>query len=372
MRDRVQHPDTGLELDFGQEDFGGPAEAEVIAEWRRWRETRSTRQGEFICWRHRNHERPWLYLQLRGTQVVAAHWPGTDLAGTHEITHGMSDEHKRQVEYLRIAGEAAGFTVGTEVSLPTRVRSDAVIYGPSVQMGVEVQRSPLTPTEAKRRTTLARRAGVQPVWFSDAGSDPSWFGAVPGVRMSSEVQWNAVPERRSVAVVSGVRVIVPRRCQNILDARCPQRRYGCNAWHATHEVRMRTFADDLAEMVPAGVLVPILFRRLSNPKLTDVLIVSAHDKARYEAMIHESADVPLRPAKPRVRQPGRTACEAQARTVGAIQQPVLDPEPSVLRPAEGCAQYFGAPKAYCGALPTRRYLMGPRCAEHAPYTVRSA
>jgi len=359
------HSDTGLKLDFGREDFGGASEAQVIADWRLWRETRSARRGEFICWRHREHERPWLYLQLRGSQVVASHWPGTELAGTHEIAHGMSDEHKRQVEYLQIAGEAAGFEVSTEVSLPTRVRSDAVIYGSAVQMGVEVQRSPLTPTEAKRRTTLARRAGVQPVWFSDSGGDPSWFGIVPGVRMNPQVPWTSLPRRRSVPIVSGLRVIIPRLCRNISNSQCPRSRYGCNAWHPTHEVPDPAFlADDLAEMFPAGQLVPMLFRRLSNPKLTDVLIVSANDKARYEAMTHESADVPLRPAKPRIRQPSRMTCAAQGRTIGA-----MIPSPAQ-RPAGGCNMYFGALKAYCGAQPTRRYLIGPRCAEHAPSTFR--
>src|SRR5262245_50589859 len=137
MRDFVFHSPTGLMLDFSHVDFGGEAQAEVIAAWMlRGKADR----GEFICQEHRERENPSLYLRRNGSALVAAHWPGSLLHGTHEITHGVSDEHKRQVEYISRAGQAAGYEVKSEVSLPTKVRSDAVIYGP-VTTGVEVQRS---------------------------------------------------------------------------------------------------------------------------------------------------------------------------------------------------------------------------------------
>ena len=75
------------------------------------------------------------------------------LADSHEIVHGVSDEHRRQVDYVEGAGQSAGFEVKREVALATRVRSDAVIFGSQVQMGVEVQRSGLTATAAKARAT---------------------------------------------------------------------------------------------------------------------------------------------------------------------------------------------------------------------------
>lgn len=208
MRDLVLHSLSGLILDFAEDDFGGAEQAAIIQAWRD-RGHKPEFMGEFICCLHKDHEVPWLYLRQRGGLVIAAHYPHSGLAGSHEIVHGVSDEHKRQVDYMQRAGESVGFQVKREVTLVTRVRSDAVIYGSQVQMGVEVQRSGLTARAAKARTTQARYAGVEPVWFSDSHSDPKWLGHVLGVRMNPEVAWDTLPGQRSVTVVSGVRVLVP-------------------------------------------------------------------------------------------------------------------------------------------------------------------
>lgn len=306
MRDLVLHRPTGLKLDFAADDLGGERQAAVIDEWRRGHRFG---KGEFICWTHRAHEKPWLYLQTRGDLLVACHWPGSALDGSHEISHGVSDEHKRQVEYILRAGSDAGYDVKSEVRLPTKVRSDGAIYGPTV-MGVEAQRSAITARDAKARTTKARRAGVLPIWFSDSLSDPAWLGSVPGVRMN-EQQWDTVPRARSVTVVSGTRIIVPRKCWNIPNSPCPNRRRGCNEWHPTHEPRLGTTVDDLAAMVPAGELVPILFKKLSG-RGEHVFIVSRNDKARYEALVGAPADLPLRQQARSARAGGRRGCSADA------------------------------------------------------------
>lgn len=109
MRSLVVHPQSGLILDFEAADFGGIDQDAVIAEWLARRATGRvplTVEGEFICHRHRDRERPALYLRKDQGQVIAAHWPGSSLAGSHEIVHGVSDEHRRQVDYLQRAGEA--------------------------------------------------------------------------------------------------------------------------------------------------------------------------------------------------------------------------------------------------------------------------
>jgi len=303
-----------LTLDFGDVDFGGSEQAAIIADWQARRAVgRRTLadEGEFICHLHRDHERPSLYLrQDKGGQIVAAHWPGAELAGSHEIVHVVSDEHRRQVDYLQRAGESEGFEVKTEVHLPTMVTPDAVIYGSQVQMGVEVQRSAITATLAKARTTKARHAGVLPVWFADSQSDPRWLGHVPGVRMNPKTSWATLPHERSVTVVSGVREIVPRHCQDMHNSQCPRRRYGCNQWHADHEPR-GVWVDDLAALFPAGQLVPMLYRTLGGRE--QVFIVTSGDKARYEGMVGRPADLPLRqPARLRRDQDGRIDCTADA------------------------------------------------------------
>jgi hypothetical protein len=341
VRDIVIHGPTGLELDFGEDDFGGARQAAVVAAWSR---RHRADPGEFICWVHRDHEKPWLYLQQRGAVVVAAHWPGSKLHGSHEITHGVSDEHKRQVEYIARAGGVAGFTVKTEVRLPTRVRSDAVIYGPTTT-GVEVQRSQLTPKAAKSRTTKARRAGVLPIWFSDAARNPGWMFQVPSVRMN-EQPWNAVPRTRSVTVVSGVRVIRAGRCRDIPDSPCPNRRRGCNRWHPISEPRLGVTVDDLAALVPNGELVPISYKTLGGDTYT--LIVSRADKATYEEVTGDSGDLPLRPKERLVRTGSRTECSADA---GAARRPIA------------LARTCAAGVTPCGE-PARFYPCGWRCDAH--------
>lgn len=348
MRDLIDHPRTGLTLDFGLSDFGGPVQAILIREWLDG--PRHSTRGEFICHLHRDHERPWLYLQQRGTQLIAAHWPGTSLAGSHQITHGVSDEHKRQVDYITRAGALAGFEFDTEVRLQTAVIPDAVIYGPT-NLGIEVQRSALTPVAAKSRTTKARRAGVQSVWFAD-GKEPSWFWSVPSVRMNPEITWSAVPGPRGVAVVSGVRVVVPRRCQDIRNGQCPNRRYGCNAWHAVHEPRLGTFVDDLAELMPAGHLVPMVYRRLNGSSY--MVIVSSEDKAKYERMVGRPADLPPVPA-PRERTASaavRSICSAEPTTVGGLARAIAQP------------QERRATALCCGQRPpgVRGQIVAPACA----------
>lgn len=311
MRDLVVHPESGLTLDFAEDDFGGPEQAAVIESWLAgWR----PQPRDLICYQHRNHEHPGLYLQQRGDLLIAAHWPGSKLAGTHEIRHGPSDEHKRQVEYIQVAGVAAGLKVETEVPLRSAgrivARADAVIYGPRVQMSVEVQRSALSRTVAKGRTTKARRAGLQPVWFADSQSNPGWFGHVPGVRMNPEVPWDTLPSRRSVQVVSGVPAIIGRRCRNMRNSVCPDRPYGCNRWHPDYEPRA-ILVDELAELVPAGELVTMLFRVPSGRE--HVFIVSPNDKSRYEAITGRSADVPLSLSKrEQLEQAERIVCNSDA------------------------------------------------------------
>lgn len=313
MRDLVIHAPTGIELDFAREDFGGPQQAAVIAEWaeRAVRAPgRKSEQGEFICHVHRFHEKPWLYLQQRGRVIIAAHWPGSRLDGSHQIRHGVSDEHQRQVEYIARAGEGAGFTVETEVRLPTRARSDAVIYGPTTT-GIEVQRSPLTVREAKARTTRARRAGVTPIWFSDAPRNPAWLFTVPSVRMN-EQSWDSVPRVRSVTVASGIRTVKARLCRDIPGKPCKQWRSHrrVEIWHPIHEPQLGVTVDDLAELIPNGELVPISYRTLSGRDYT--LIVGRKDKQLYESLTGRSGDLPLKPQSSRTRNDIRSACDAEA------------------------------------------------------------
>jgi hypothetical protein len=318
MRSLVIHPATGLVLDFEAEDFGGADQEAIIADWlaRRaaGRSGRLVDPGEFICYRHRNHEHPDLYLAKRYGQIIAAHWQGSGLA--HEIVHaGITPQHERQREYIQRAGEDAGHrsAAGPRLASGNRVViPDAVIYGPQVDMGVEVQRSHLTAARAKSRTTSARHAGVLPVWFSDSKTRPRWLEQVPGVVFGPDQPWLSVPPPRSVTVVSGVRQVVERRCRTWTGPAnpCPEHSRGCTRWHPDHEA-LPLWADELPAYVPAAKLVPMVFRTFSGRQ--QVFIVRPDDKERYEVMVGHTADLPpVLPADGRVGQGDRVECAANA------------------------------------------------------------
>jgi hypothetical protein len=236
MKSLVEHPATGLILDFSKVDFGGPGQEAVIADWLARREANLrplTRKGDFVCVQHRDHENPWLELRRLPGQLIAAHWKGSALAGSHEIVHGVSPEHQRQVEYVQHAGEAAGFRVEVERFLPTKVKPDAIVYGPRADMGVEVQRSHLTVPAARTRTSKALNARVTPIWFTDSARNPQWLGHVPGVRLNPKIAWDRVPPPRKVSV-AGVRQIVERNCRTWTGSPCPRHNRGCSKLHPDH------------------------------------------------------------------------------------------------------------------------------------------
>lgn len=365
MRDLVEHPASGLVLDFGRSDFGGAAQREIIADWRGRTRRPLVAPREFVCVQHRDRERPGLYLKERGNVLFAAHWPHSGCGSHSIIHHGTSPEHERQVEYLRAAGEAAGHQVRTEVRLATSVRPDAVIYGPAVHMGVEVQRSGITVAAARSRTTRARHAGVDPVWFADARSDPQWLFQVPGVRMNPDVSWDDVPRRGTVTVVSGLREIAAKRCRDFIDDRCPRRRSGCNEWHPDHTPRLGVKVDDLAALMPAGNIVPMQFQTLGGTRF--VFIVTPKDRALYESITHLSGALPLRERPPSPRDAARIDCGARDAALGRVRPAWLAPRTV---PEGTCGHFDGVSGTYCGGEGARRYLQGHRCDEHSPAALR--
>lgn len=98
-----------------------------------------------------------LYAQIRKGTPTLCHWPQT-AHNDCRYAFGMSDEHRRQQEYWAEAGRRAGFETDLEVTTGKGTRIDVVIRGPQL-VGIEVQRSYLSPPAAKARTTKSFRAG---------------------------------------------------------------------------------------------------------------------------------------------------------------------------------------------------------------------
>jgi hypothetical protein len=296
-------------LEFSRPDFGGPAAAAVIEEW----DNRAgpVREGDFVCWFHREHERPGLYLQRRRGQLVAAHWGHSGLADTHTITHGMTDEHRYQTDYIQRAAEDAGFATEKEYVLPG-VRLDAAIFTDWSVTGIEVQRSKITARTARSRTTKAGRSGALSVWFNDRDDRAPWFGRVPSIGMNRR-PWDTVPPRYSAVVGSGTGHIKAVRCTSSSGIVCRDRRTGwCGAYHPVREPLRGLFVDNIAEMVPLGQLVPMRFRLATKPDPV-IYLVPPDSLRRYEELTFEAAGFAIAPPPPLTAgQRERITCSADA------------------------------------------------------------
>ena len=210
-----------------------------------------TRAGEIRC---AAHEAP-LYLQVRRGIVYACHWAGTGF-GPHRVSL-MSNEHRRQVEYVALAADRAGLDVDTEVSLATHVRPDLVI---AKTTAVEVQRSALTAGRAKARTAKAVRGGMSiSLWISDREPKraPSWMYQVPSATVFAR-SWQAVPPLGSATVTGGARTLVPVKCKPPGRTSCLLRkgRAWCGEWHVIHQPMLGVSLDLLTVGVANGEYVP--------------------------------------------------------------------------------------------------------------------
>lgn len=248
MRDLAIH-ESGETIDLAQPS----REHEQLLRELRGRDTRRTmRRGELRCASHGAA----MYLQIRNGAWFACHWAGSGLAA-HPVAM-MSVEHRVQVEYVARAADRAGLSTATEVSLPTRVRPDLVI---GETTAVEVQRSRLTTTAAKARTTKAVRGGMSvSLWISgrEPKYSPQWMYKVPSATAHAR-DWQAVPPLGSATVTSGVRRIVTEPCRPPHRTSCRETgRSWCGGWHLTHEPMRGVSLDDLAVRVASGDLVPAI------------------------------------------------------------------------------------------------------------------
>lgn len=286
MRDLVTHLETGIVLDLSADDYGHPRGREIV---RSLHGHMSRSDPKLVC---AKHNAP-LYLQARHHQMFGSRLWGIHFDSKYDshMSAAMSDEHKRQTEYVVRAAEDAGFRAGTEVSLPTRVRPDAVVYGPR-DVGIEIQRSHLTRPAAVGRTRKAVNAGLATsVWFSDRdpSKPPRWFWYVPSIGMNV-LPWDVVPPKGSATVATGLRTIRPLRCTFGNVGNCPETGgRPCGRVHPKDEPLGGMTVDDIAASVPAGEIVPLRY-------IDDrVLLVPENSKTTYEELIGRPAEMWMSP-----------------------------------------------------------------------------
>ncbi len=309
-----------------------------------------------------------VYLrEVRGA-IYASHFDGA--ACSSHSPSPMSDEHKRQVEYVVRAGDRAGHSVETEVSLGTGVRPDVVVRGTHA-VAVEVQRSALSKHQAVTRTAKAVEAGLlTSAWISDRdypNDMPRWFRAVPSVGMNRHL-WDAVPHARGVTA-QGLAEIHAVRCALPDFPQCPiTKRRPCGRTHVKHEPWTGVTLDDVAERAPErGIVAVNWFDRYT-------LLVSPKSRALFEDVTGRSAEwLPeVRPTAFRKRRLIECAKPADLPSLLAASPALMEESPAATpsRPAVRNGQ--------CGALADRRdstrlcgrqarfYPCGWRCDEHRP------
>lgn len=301
MRDQVVHMPSGVLLDLADPDYGHPdgSGADLVRSL-----YRDCKRGVLVCEKHGGA----LYLQKRYGALWGIHFDGGQ---THRVASGMSDQHKRQVEYFARAAKAeAGFDSEAEVQL-TGVRPDLVIYGPNA-VAVEIQRSSLAPDRAIKRTRLAMDSGISTsVWSTDKQNGyPKWFNRVPSVGFY-DLPWDVLPVRRS-ARATGLRTISTAKCDySSFPVRCPHQARGrCGKRHPKHDPWTGLTMDDVAARVPAGLIIPMRFPRLRGG--SDVLLVSPESLSLYESVTGRANEVVFNPLaelpRRRVPEDARVEC----------------------------------------------------------------
>lgn len=285
--------DIEIELDLFAEDYGHERGREIIDSLH----GKMSRHKPVLFCEASGRPEP-VYLRYVNGCMYASHFDGSACA--NHSPSSMSDEHKRQVEYVVRAASTAGHPVETEVSLGTGVRPDIVIHG-EYDVAIEVQRSHLTKRAALTRTAKAIDGGLAAsTWISDrehSANRPDWFWAVPSVGINKDL-WTAIPPRGAVTAF-GLREIVAVECRYPKAPRClVTKGRPCGKWHVDHRPWTGMKLDHVAEMAPARGIVPINW----FDKWT--FLVSPKSRALYEGITGRSAE--WRPAvKPPKNQPRR-------------------------------------------------------------------
>jgi hypothetical protein len=159
----------------------------------------------------------------------------------HIIASKMSDEHRRQCEYVHRSATSQGLKAEYEKSTGNNTRLDVAVFG-NQNTGLEIQRSGLSRAKAKRRAKLSFDAGWPTAWISDQQRDPDWADHVPTARLTVR-GWESIPPPNTVPVIIG----------DYTRERDRERRTGWRYVRTPKELLL----DELAFLMPAGAIVPV-------------------------------------------------------------------------------------------------------------------
>lgn len=368
----VRYVPLGVDLDLTVDDLGHPGLGQL---WDEIYRPTKWKPGVLQC-PQCAEENPgcpeWMYLQMRDGKRVAVH-KNTSIK---DHPSGETDEHKAVNERtLRIATRA-GLPAQRESASITRDRiTDVLINGP-VTLGVETQLSYQGADKTRRRTQLARRDGITPLWVTRSATAPL-IDLAPWARYQ-EMPWHLIDRDEPMYVVGGVRKLTIERC-GARGPRCPASRK-CTGWHAIPEPRRMDY-DDLIIRAATGAYVPV--RRTDGRKTAwHWMSLADSDRLREieagrvtESTSRERPEVDSRQPSPVCTYGDTDRAAPSIRDTGV--SPVITSVPSPMpqrpvidlgaRPPRGrCQHWIGSQRRYCNFRSAVGYVNGWFCDNHSP------
>lgn len=413
----IRWTDTGIVLDPNHDDFGVPTWVIHALRGAPGEPRRSIKAGVLECQRCVEINRPStsVYLRRRGQRLIVAHHK-SDAGPCYKPE---SPEHLALKERVASCAQNHGFGVLVEASTADRRgRADVEVIGPSgLHIGHEVQISAVTTSVLARRNNIALRDGRVPSWLTTNKSAHSatrnLIDRVPWA-MSNRLQPEQIKKGRPIRVMAGLSRLQFIRCVD-LPGMCPdnpQTRF-CSGFHTQWD-NVAVAVEDFVGYTASGLYIPVALptdrsqtlRRWVTPVDRDLFVQAtghpliedrpaplrgepARGQRSWDSRLHQGEK------EDRTRR-RRSAGRADVREVtqgpqgkvivgtvhelpdGAVRQfedhvPAqrqsweTGPDRSFQRWLEsGVSVSHTDPCRTCGAVPTRPYLPGRRCFDHAP------
>lgn len=266
MANSVYYVELGIELNLTEPDLGHP---ELPGLWEMLREDKrrvGERQLQCIeCRRSRPACPEWMFLTERnGIRFASHHNPNI----ADHATSNESDQHKAFKERIANAAEMGGHHVEVEDRADDgKRRTDVLVKGDGdLAIGWEVQLSYAGVESVRRRSRIARDAGITPSWMV-VDDTREFINKVPWT-LTRDMHWRQIRDDRTrLPVRGGVRTLKLHDCDWNNPLPCPVKgRSRCGqrhpAWASIEGYRL----DDLVRESAAGEFVQIIVpgQRVTN------------------------------------------------------------------------------------------------------------
>jgi hypothetical protein len=314
-----------------------------------------------------------MYIQERDRRPVGIHVRHADESECRRhATAGESDEHKALKERIARTATEGGHSVEVESRAAHGKRvTDVLVRGrEGLLLGCEVQLSGTTRPTVRKRSNIAHRDGITPLWtFTERNS--ALVEAVPSARIDA-MPWHDIASGVELPVGGGLRRVTWQRCST-LPTVCPvQRRGRCGGWHERFEPVKMTL-DSLINRAAERQWVPI--RRSISRSRRYWYWVPAEDAERLNGLDSPTLIEPdsgaesVAPKRPDFRcfyqaSGGSPVLRNTERLLAALQQVhVAEPAPPNRSAVVRGVCDWGWP--ICGADAVR-YINAWRCDTHRP------